>query len=74
LDKEEERDTDCHAYLLFEIAFDALEIVVRVDVGVELEPRGGCNTHQLAILTIGAYIIIYLVVGANHRCRSGFGC
>ncbi len=46
---EEERDTDRYAYLLFEIAFDALEIVVRVDVGVELEPRGGCNTHQSAI-------------------------
>ncbi len=48
-DEEEERDTDRHAYLLFEIAFDALEIVVRVDVGVELEPRGGCNTRQSAI-------------------------
>ena len=37
----------CQAHLLLEVAFDALEVVVSVNVSVELEPRRGYIQNKI---------------------------
>ena len=37
-------------YLALKVALDALEVVVGVDVGVEVDPGGGCVGAEVALV------------------------